>query len=420
VLDRSFSQSVNASVREQLQLVVFSLIGAADETEDASLEFPEGRLEPRLERPGSGLYARVWDETGALVWSSPSLTLGSRAGSSAKPSIDLGKLKPGVLVFKTPGRDFQALYPVIWESTGERRFIFEVRVDGASYRAQTTSFRRSLMLGLGAVVVLLMIVQGAAIAWSLRPVGVMATRVRAIEAGERERMGDDYPPELTGLASNIDRFIDHESGSRQRYQKAMEDLAHSLKTPIAVLRNALHGTDKLLTEQIDRMETTVAHQLSRARAARPALLSRPVRLKPICEQLLRALDKAYRDKGVRADLVVADDASARVDERDLMEMLGNLLENAYKYGRSRVRLSATRNHLVQGARAAIVIEDDGPGIPSEMRDMLGARGARLDEAVDGHGIGLAAAMDLAGSYGGRVEIGDSDLGGAKLTLELPL
>jgi len=413
VLDRSFSDSVNASVHEQLKLVVFALIGAANETDDASLEFPEGRLEPRLERPGSGLYARVWDESGTLIWSSPSLSIGARA-SPKKPKLDLSKLKPGVLVFKTPGHDFQALYPVIWESTGERRFIFEVLIDGASYRAETASFRRSLTIGLGAVVVLLMVVQGAAVAWSLRPVGVMASRVRAVEAGERERMGDEYPAELRGLAENIDRFIDHESGSRQRYQKAMEDLAHSLKTPIAVLRNALHGTDRLLSEQIDRMETIVAHQLSRARAARPALLSRPVPLKPICEQLLRALDKAYFDKGVRSQLDVADDASIRCDERDLMEMLGNLLENAYKYGRSRVRVSATR-----GVRTRILVEDDGSGIPRDMRDELGARGARLDEAVDGHGIGLAVVMDLAGSYGGEVAIEDSDLGGAKLVLELP-
>ena len=414
VLDRSFSASVKAGVREQLQLIVFALIGAADETEDASLEFPEGRLEPRLERPGSGLYARVWDEGGTLIWSSPSLSIGSRASNIKKPSLDMSKLRPGVLLFKTPGRDFQVLYPVIWESTGERRFIFEVRIDGTAYRAQTASFRRNLMFGLGAVVVLLMVVQGIAIAWSLRPVGVMANRVRAVEAGQRDKMGEDYPPELKGLAANIDRFIDHEAGSRERYQKAMEDLAHSLKTPIAVLRNALHGTDRLLSEQIDRMETIVAHQLSRARAARPALLSRPVAIKPICEQLVRALDKAYVDKGMRAHVDMADDATTRCDERDLMEMLGNLLENAYKYGRSVVRVSATRND-----HATIFVEDDGPGIPPELRDELGARGARLDEAVDGHGIGLAVVMDLSRSYGGRVQIADSDLGGAKLVLELP-
>ena len=149
--------------------------------------------------------------------------------------------------------------------------------DQAPFRLAIASFRRTLMLGLAAVVVALMGAQVFAVAWGLRPVGGDGVARRAIEAGHRERMGDDYPPELLGLARNIDRFIDHEISSRDRYRTAMDDLAHSLKTPLAVLRNALIvrrvDDQKLLREQLDRMETTVSHQLSRAMAARPVVLA---------------------------------------------------------------------------------------------------------------------------------------------------
>ena len=156
-------------------------------------------------------------------------------------------------------------YRVIWEAEGDQVFVFRVIADQAPFRVAIASFRRELMLGLAGVVVALMGAQVLAIGWGLRPVAVMASRVEAVEAGRRERMGEDYPPELAPLARNIDRFIDHEIASRDRYRRAMDDLAHSLKTPLAVLRNALSGRPddlELLREQLDRMESTVAHQLS--------------------------------------------------------------------------------------------------------------------------------------------------------------
>jgi two-component system sensor histidine kinase PhoQ len=413
VLDRSFNASIEAGARQQSRLVVFAMLSAVEESGD-TLRVRASRLEPRLRTPGSGLYARIWDPSGALVWSSESLRLGP-GDTAAPPAPDaLAQFEPGRLVFRPAGSQFEAFYPVIWEAAGERRFLFEVRLDAAPFRAETAVFRRNLTIGLGAVVLLLMVVQGLAIAWSLEPVGVMASRVRDVAAGQRARMGDDYPPELISLASNIDRFIEHEAASRTRYQKAMEDLAHSLKTPLAVLRNALGSADRLLHEQIDRMDVAVAHQLSRARAARPALLLQPVALKPLCERLLRALDKAHRESRIEARVDLPDDAVARCDERDLLEMLGNLLENAYKFGRSRVRVS-----MRSGTGTVIVVEDDGPGVPESLRREVLARGARGDTAVAGHGIGLAVVVDLAASYGGRFILEESPLGGAAAVLELP-
>ena len=199
-------------------------------------------------------------------------------------------------------------------------------------------------------------------------------------------MGEDYPPELSGLARNIDRFIDHEISSRDRYRTAMDDLAHSLKTPLAVFRNALssgHADDqKLLRDQLDRMETTVAHQLSRAMAARPVVLAGWTAPAPVADRLIKALRTAYVAKSVTAEQHIPAELVLRCDERDLMEMLGNLLENAFKYCRSKVVIGAEG-----GAIARLMIDDDGPGVPAHQRVQVLARGARGDTVEAGHGIG---------------------------------
>jgi two-component system sensor histidine kinase PhoQ len=198
----------------------------------------------------------------------------------------------------------------------------------------------------------------------------------------------------------------------------MDDLAHSLKTPLAVIRNALEQVPSeprdLLAEQLDRMQTTVTHQLSRASVAGPLIVSRQIELRALIQRLLRALETAYRDRGIRVELDVPASLGVRADERDLMEILGNLLENAFKYSRSRIRVSGSRGETLQ-----IVVEDDGPGIAPDVREAVLNRGTRADEVESGQGIGLAVVAELVELYKGRLRIGDSVLGGASLSLELP-
>ena len=199
----------------------------------------------------------------------------------------------------------------------------------------------------------------------------------------------------------------------------MEDLAHSLKTPLAVIRNALSDDPAtkqigLLTEQLDRMETTVTHQLSRASVSGPVIVGRAVNLCSLVDRLLRALHSAYADRDVKVDLLLPPDLSVRGDERDLMEILGNLLENAFKYTRSRISIRGELNEKV-----AVIIEDDGPGIEPQLRKEVLNRGARGDQVQPGQGIGLAMVQDLLEVYEGELEIGQSRWGGALIRLTLP-
>ena len=412
VLDRSFQASVVAGAEEQLQLVVFSLLGSAQEQE-GEFDFDQGLPEPRLEQPESGLYAQISNDLGEVLWWSPS-TL------TTEVVFPVVNTQPGVYVFtdlEQPVPRFVLSRTVIWEDVDNEQVVFSVATDQMPFLTSIAQFRRSLWFGLGAATTFFIITQLLALRWGLLPLRAMAQEVQELQDGERESLSEAYPQELTGLAVNLDQFVEHEKRSRSRYRNAMEDLAHSLKTPLAVAKNALleHQVPRmLLDEQIERMETTVTHQLSRASLAGPVVMGKSVALDEVVQRLLRALQTAYTERGICVTTDLETGATAMGDERDFMEMLGNLLENAFKYTQSQVQVSVARGNSV-----LITIEDDGGGIPESLRAEVLSRGARLDEIESGQGIGLAVVSDLVQLYKGNLAIDDSEMGGAKISVTIP-
>lgn len=415
VLERSFAASVLAGAEEQMRGAIYGLLAAAQER-DGRLEFPAELGDPRLSAPESGWYAYLQTAEGAVAWRSPSLLVTPIALPSAmRPS-------PGSFRFRGAelaggGDVYQLGYTVIWEDAVDAEMTFWLLADARPFRAEIRSFRGSVAAGLAGATLLLALAQLAALRWGLLPVRRMTQRIGALRAGQREDIGADYPRELAGLALTLNRFVSGERESRERHRRAMGNLAHSLKTPLTVLKNAVRRLSPaeraLFAEQLERMETTVAHQLSRAVVAPSILPRQPVHLLPLIERLLRTLDKAYADKPVAVEVRGAD-AAARGDERDLLEMLGNLLENAYKFCVSRVRVAVEDGNPVR-----VHVEDDGLGVPAGERERVLARGARADDAHAGHGIGLAMVVELATACGGGLTLDDSDLGGARATLALP-
>jgi len=415
VLDRSVRLSTLSGAEEQLRLVIYSLMGAV-ETAGPRVRVPDPLPEPRLGQAESGLYAWITDGGGNLRWRSPSVVTGDVVGPLS------GNLQPGEFRFldqpATQNGLLRLAYAVIWEDPQETVLTFHVAADWTPFRATIEAFRRNLYVGVAAVTALFVLAQILAVRWGLRPLRTMAQEVREMEEGRRQRLSKAYPVELEGLAENLDRFVAHEERSRSRYRKAMEDLAHSLKTPLAVIRNALERVPDdprtLLAEQLDRMQSTVTHQLSRASVTGPVIVGRPVDVAAQVERLLRALATAYRERNVRITTDLPDPCQVRGDERDIMEMLGNVLENAFKYTRSQVRVSA----VVDGG-LTVVVEDDGPGIPADVRRAVLDRGTRADEVQQGQGIGLSVVAELVALYHGSLRIEESDLGGARVVLELP-
>lgn len=416
-LDQAFVASVERSVEEQLKLHVYGLLGTA-EHRDAGLHFPNDLPDARFGQSQSGLYAVVARE-GTAVWRSPSGVGLDLAASDLEMPI-AGSFEFERREIPGPGRVFRLGYGVIWVDAEQRETPYAVYVfaSEAPFLAEVQGFRVTLYLWLGVLGAGMTLASLLLMGWVLRPLGKMVDAVHAVESGARESFGQNYPPELALVTGRLDAMIEHERSLRKRYRTSLDDLAHALKTPLAVLKNALSDDEslgrRLMEEQVDRMDDSVAHHLRRASFVGSSFPAHPVAIAPVLDKLISALATAYRDKHVLAEREVGASVFEG-DERDLMELLGNLLENAFKYCGQRVRVTARED----SDALHLQIDDDGPGIPTEKRGLVLERGMRADSAVAGHGIGLAVVVDLVSSYGGELEIGDSTLGGSALCVKLP-
>jgi two-component system sensor histidine kinase PhoQ len=269
----------------------------------------------------------------------------------------------------------------------------------------------------------MLIVVGGLLTFVLLPLKRLERQVREVEAGERVSLTGRYPSELVGLAANLNTLIDTERRRLARYRNTLDDLAHSLKTPLAAMRTLLAELKprsdvpqlNAFGRELERMEQRVSYQLRRARASgATGFGTEPVPVGPIVEDLQQTLDKVYRDKRVTCERHIAPGAAFRGDPGDLTEILGNLMDNAYKYCRARVRVAAEST----ADRLIITIGDDGRGISAEFAATLFQRGKRADESVPGQGIGLAVVRETVELYRGTLDVGRSELGGAELRIEL--
>jgi two-component system, OmpR family, sensor histidine kinase PhoQ len=295
---------------------------------------------------------------------------------------------------------------------------FRIREDRAAFEAQISEYRQSLWGWLVALAVLLLAAQAFALHQGLKPLRRVARELRAVERGHQAGLQGRYPVELRGLTDNLNALVRHERAQLARYRDALSDLAHSLKTPLAVLRGTLDTRDldrAQVLEQLERMERIVAYQLQRAATSGRSALTVPVPVKPLVERLAATLAKVYPDHDVDFESRVPGDLQFRGNEGDFMELMGNLLDNAWKHGGSRVRVEAGPD----GKRLELAVCDDGPGIPPDQVPTILSRGGRLDEQVPGQGIGLAVVADIVAAYEGRIEIDRGPLDGTRVRVWLP-
>jgi two-component system, OmpR family, sensor histidine kinase PhoQ len=258
----------------------------------------------------------------------------------------------------------------------------------------------------------------------LRPLGRIETEIRAMESGRSEQLSASYPEELRGVATNLNALLRRERSRQQRYRESLANLAHSLKTPLAAIRTLLASplepeADRLaeIDRELARMDRIIGWQLRRAAAAGAGGVGLvPVAVAPVARDLATTLDKVYLHRQIHCELEIPDTARFRGAEGDLQEILGNLMDNAWKYAQSRVRCSATAS---EAAGLELRVEDDGEGLDPASAALVLARGTRLDESQPGQGIGLAVVKELAESYGGSVAVEASELGGAALIVRLP-
>ncbi len=420
VLDAAFRDNVTKSVQDRLQATVYTLLAAANVL-DNEIYVPDDLPEPRLSRPDSGLYAQI-DST-ETEW----MSLSSLDVPFSLPAVELDA---GEILFQPPDRSqdpalFLLRLGVVWETgdADELKYIITVAEDTEDYDTQIRRFRRYLWGWLVLATVLFLLVQAVTLRWSLRPLRDVTDELGRVEQGDQSELEQAYPQEIRGLTENLNRFIDSERRHLSRYRNSLSDLAHSLKTPLAVMRSKIDSTpgadsdDMIVT--LKRMDDIVAYQLQRARTSGHLTFSRGLELKTPASKIVESLERVYVDKQVSCNFDIDPKASFYGDEGDLLELLGNLLENAFKWCRSSVTLSARSTALTGATRRGLelIIDDDGPGISPEQAEEVLKRGVRADETVKGHGIGLAIVREIVEVYGGSLTIDKSPAGGARIWLQ---
>ncbi len=421
VLDNAFRSAGEEAQESILDGHLMQLLAAAQPGPEGGLGMPPDLPEPRFGSIGSGLYGELRNGSGDVIWQSRS-ALGLTLPRNDAPA-------PGVQVFDreslADGTPLLTLsLAVEWEFPDGtlESYVFEVLESLDSFNAQVAEFRRQLFTWFAALATLLLVAIGVLLRRMMRPLRRIETEIGEIEQGDRSALSGELPTELAGVARNLNLLIDTERGRSDRYRKTLDNLAHSLKTPLAAMRalfsdSGIDGEQqRRFDEQIERMDEIVRYQLRKpASVETDALVLSTVDVVGETARLVDGLSKVYASKGVTIEKRLDEGASLKGDTGDYLELAGNLLDNACKWCERHVQVTLAS----RGEGIELVVDDDGPGIPEEARDGLLKRGARLDEATPGHGIGLAIVKDIVSSYNGSLAIEDSELGGARIRIRIP-
>jgi two-component system sensor histidine kinase PhoQ len=426
VLDTAFVSAGEQSREDILDGHLMQLLAAAEPDAQGVLSFPIDLFEAGFNSIGSGLYGELRDENDAVLWQSRSalgLTLpGGEVSDLGVRAFGRDQLEDG-----TPLLILSLAVQWEFQDGSLRPYVFQVSESLDSFNAQISRFRGQLFGWFAAVALIMLLAISVLMRSLLRPLRQVEMEIGEVEEGKRASLSEDFPTELSGVARNMNLLIDSERARSDRYRYTLDNLAHSLKTPLAAVRALLAESSSQATfgdkvnEQIDRMDEIVRYQLRKPASAAGNLVLAPVAVAEEVERLIDGLRKVHRDKQPEIFVDVSNDMQFRGDTGDFLELSGNLLDNACKWCKKRVQISIKPAAESRGLASGMLmqVDDDGPGIPEESVDDLLNRGTRLDESTPGHGIGLAIVKDIARSYGGTIQIKRSKLGGARITVSIP-
>ena len=421
-VQQAYVDGVRAARFARLQTTIYLLMAGAELNANGSLLMPAALAEPRLSLPASGLYANITNPDKGEEWQSSS-TLGlnppfQRSQAAGQWFFETVNASP----VQSPGKSedaasfLAASYAVKWSVNDQSApLVFSVLEDKSGFDQEVQAFKYTLWSWLGGTGVLLLLTQTLLLRWGLTPLRQMAKEIQQIERGEQAKVQGRYPSELAGLTHNLNLLVDQERARQTRYKDALDDLAHSLKTPLAVLRSSLDEPAELprmVAEQVTRMDDIVVHQLGRAGASGAARFAPFLVLAPILSRIRDTLAKVYAEKNLVFALDCPPALAWRIDEGDAFEILGNVLDNAAKWAKGKVAVQL----WTEANRLHLRVLDDGPGFADPQR--APQRRVRLDERMPGHGIGLAVVRDLVASHQGTLTMSTSEWGGAQIDIVL--
>jgi len=408
-LDALYQKRATEALHNELLSHVYTLLSACRDDENGLPVLDELMPDPRFNKIESGLFAHVQGHSNAYSWTSVSV-LGDELAFDEK-------MLPGQSDYAVQNQKMLLHFGIAWDDYEgvPHNYTFSVASDLQPYLEDLNSFRQELALWLGGSAFILLLVQAMLLRWGMLPLKQAAADIKQIEDGDREQLQGPYPEELQALTGNINSLIRHANASQQRYRKSLGDLAHSLKTPLALLMAAREENQQQLKnsldEQLPRIDELIQYQLQRAAVMGKTTVAQNIELLPVVEKITRSLAKVYHDQYIEFDIDINADIRFRGDETDLMELMGNLIDNACKYGRKKVRITAFEQPAL-----VISVEDDGQGIEPGNRQKLLQRGVRADQKKSGQGIGLDIVNEIVRLYEAELVIAESSLGGASVSV----
>jgi len=414
-LSNAFERQIVTSIKKELTAYSYSILAVA-EVNDGNLFMPEQLLENQFNVIQSGLYAIITDlntelnETYRQLWHSHSLLSMGSPTISTLPKV--GQSNFSTLIIDD-NKHFIFSFSASFNSNN-KEFPLSVHIikNYDDFTGLVTDFEQQLWTWLLILMALLFLVQGIWLGWTLQPLRVLKSEMIQVEQGKLAELQHTYPLELAQVTQQLNLLLRTESQQRKRYKNALSDLAHSLKTPLAVIQSQQELTLSSI-EQLQLINNIIVHQLKRAQSAGESAWHTGINVKAVVDKLMATMTKIYFDKDIEFHCVIDSQASFKGDEADLLEILGNIIDNACKASKQHIAISVNQ----PAKQLTISVADDGAGINTELQTDILNRGTRSDTYKEGHGIGLAIVRDLVDSYQGQLILGNSStLAGAEFTL----
>jgi signal transduction histidine kinase len=417
-----FEKQVQSRMRSELGNHMLQLISKIDlQAQGTSLLTDDVLADPRFDKPFSGLYWTIVPDKGDAI---DSRSLWDKSLADLPTNSAPGR----PAYFEAPGPDGQQLY--IMQETiiaqtrnGDRKLVINIGVDHEELDTAVAGFRRDLLSYLGIIAGLLLLATWLQVRIGLKPLNAVRDQINAIRTGKLARLEGELPSEVQPLADEINDLLDTQADSLQKARARAGDLAHNLRTPLTVMgslasdleRSGKPQLSEVLRDQTELMRRSVERELARARMAsgRANAVHPP---HAAIQRMVKAMQRMPRGNEIDWQLAELPETAVAMDGDDLLELFGNLLDNARKWCKSTVRITGRQD----ATHLHVLIEDDGPGVAEEQLASIGARGKRLDETAQGAGLGLSIVEDLVSAYGLQMTFDRSELGGLAVRLGFPL
>lgn len=423
-----YVQAIYDSERDRLDKFSREYVKSFSLDEEGKLKWVNTKSpDVKFDSIGSGLYAKIFDGE-QVVWSSPSL-IGTKANMSIPENIGNNNGRIFSSGDSTKSNNLYKFYTPILisnlEANDEKLFYILIAENGTMIDVKIETLKSNIWYTLIYAFLFILIAQSIAGHWVVRPLTRLNKEIKKIRSGEQKNIIGEYPKELNGVTNGFNKMLEHEAKQVESYRNSLANLAHSLKTPLAVLNTSMENESdinnlkKEMSDQLKKMSDMVSYQLSLAARSGRQTFIQPMEVEPLCLEIVESLEKLHKDKKAYCEFEIDEGLTVRANRGDMQELFGNLLENAFKWCKNRVILTIHEDVVEQ--ELTIVVEDDGVGVPADKVNEIINRGVRADEHVHGHGIGLAIVKDIVNSYKGTMEITRSEtIGGALFKIKIPM